>query len=291
MRSHTKAREASGLSRLSRLATRLQLFLYRRGWPARLGRRLGFQPRLRVTEHHVSLPSACREGRELVVAFASDFHAGVTTDPDLLRRACGALEQVKPDLLLLGGDFVSLEVAQIDWLAPLLGMVPAPLGRFAVLGNHDRWYGADHVSSRLRAAGIEVLVNQNRRLPPPFDRIWICGLDDCVTGNPDGMAALRGAEGTRIVLTHAPGGLLALSGERFELALCGHTHGGQIALPDGTPFRAAPGPLSRRYSRGRFQVETGGVLVVSVGLGCSTLPIRVNSDPEIIVCRLSSPPV
>ncbi len=234
------------------------------------------------------LPPDVLRGRELRAAFASDFHAGVTTDPDLLRRACQALELAKPDLLLLGGDFVALESAQIGWLAPLLGMIPAPLGRFAVLGNHDVWNGAAQVSSALQAAGIEVLVNRNRRLPPPFENLWICGLDDPLAGAPDGPASLAGAHGGRIVLMHSPAGLLSLDGARFDLALCGHTHGGQIAFATGAPVLAAPGPLCRRYNRGRFQVDTGGVLLVSVGLGCTTLPFRLNSDPEIIVCNLSS---
>ena len=275
-------------SALARLIDRLQRLLYRDGWPARVTRRLGYRSRLRVVEHQVSLPPATLGGQELTAAFASDFHAGVTTDPDLLRRACDALEAAKPDLLLLGGDFVALDSAQIEWLAPLLGRIPAPLGRFAVLGNHDIWNGADHVSSALEAAGVEVLVNRNRRLQPPFDRLWICGLDDPLTGAPDGPATLAGAVGSRIVLMHSPAGLLSLGGERFDLALCGHTHGGQIAFPTGAPLLAAPGRLSRRYNRGRFRIDTGGVLVVSVGLGCTTLPVRLNSDPEIILCRLSS---
>lgn len=226
----------------------------------------------------------------LTVAFASDFHAGITTDPDLLRRACNALEVAKPDVLLLGGDFVSLDARQIDWLAPLMGRIPAPLGRFAVLGNHDRWNGADYVSRSLEAVGIEVLNNRNRRLPPPFDHISICGLDDFLTGQPDAAAALAGAEGARIVLMHAPANLLDLEGEHFDLALCGHTHGGQIALSGGTPIHVALGPLSRDYNRGRFRMNHGGILVVSVGLGCTTLPIRLNSDPEIILCKIVPAP-
>jgi predicted MPP superfamily phosphohydrolase len=223
---------------------------------------------------------------ELTVAFASDFHAGLTTDPDLLRRACAAMEAVKPDLLLLGGDFVSLDARQIEWLAPLLGRINAPVGRFAVLGNHDRWNDAEHVRCALDASGIDVLVNENRRLPAPFQDLWVCGLDDYLTGEVDIAAALADAEGTRIVLMHAPDSLGDLTGERFALALCGHTHGGQIALPGGASLMSAPGPLSRVYNRGLFRLSQGGVLLVSVGVGCSTLPMRLNSDPEIIVCRL-----
>ena len=226
-----------------------------------------------------------RDAPPLRVAFASDFHAGPTTDPEILRRACEALRAVEPDLLLLGGDFVSLDVHQIDWLAPLLARVNAPLGRFAVLGNHDHWYGADHIVRTLEAEGIEMLTNRNRRLAAPFQDIWICGLDDFTLGSPDARAALEGADGSRIVLMHAPANLLSLQGERFDVAFCGHTHGGQLAWSGGTPIRAAPGPLSRVYNRGQFRMDHGGTLVVSVGLGCSTVPLRINAAPEIICCR------
>jgi uncharacterized protein len=154
-----------------------------------------------------------------------------------------------------------------------------------VLGNHDLWYGPAHIVRTLEAAGIEMLTNGNRRLPPPFHDIWVCGLDEFTLGTPDARAALRGADGARIVLMHAPANLLNLQGERFDVAFCGHTHGGQIALRGGTPIKGAPGPLSRVYNRGQFRMEHGGTLVVSVGLGCSTVPLRVNAAPEIICCR------
>jgi uncharacterized protein len=273
--------------RFWQLADRLQSLLYWNGWPARLTERLGLTPAVRTVEHLVGLSGDATGAPTLTLAFASDFHAGCTTDPKVLRRACELLELAKPDVLLLGGDFVSLDARHIDWLAPLLGQIPAPLGRFAVLGNHDHWNGAARVLRGLEAAGIEVLTNRNRRLPPPFQHIWICGLDDFLSGEPDAHAALAGADGARIVLMHAPANLLDLNGERFDLALCGHTHGGQIALPDGTPLHVAIGPLSRDYNRGRFRMAHGGTLVVSVGLGCSTLPLRLNSEPEIILCRIA----
>lgn len=271
-----------------RLADRVESLLYRNGWPARLSHLLGLHPPLRVVEHLIELSNETGDTPVLTIGFASDFHAGCTTDPDLLRRASAALEAAKPDLLLLGGDFVSPDARQIDWLAPLLGRIPAPLGRFAVLGNHDRWNGAGKVARGLEAAGIELLTNRNRRLPPPFQHIWVCGLDDFQSGRPDARSALAGAEGTRIVLMHAPANLLNLAAERFDLALCGHTHGGQIALPGGTPLYVAPGPLSRTYSRGRHRMDHGGSLIVSVGLGCTTLPFRLNSDPEVLLCRIST---
>jgi predicted MPP superfamily phosphohydrolase len=268
-----------------RLAEQIQLLLYRGACATRLSRRLGLASQLHVVELAVSPLNGARNFPPLTVAFASDFHAGPTTDPEILRRACDALRAVRPDLLLLGGDFVSLDVQQIDWLAPLLGSIDAPMGRFAVLGNHDLWYGAERIVRALEAAGIEMLINKNRRLAPPFQDIWLCGLDEFTMGMPDARSALRGADGARIVLMHAPANLLNLQGERFDVAFCGHTHGGQIAWRGGIPIKGAPGPLSRAYNRGQFRMDHGGTLVVSVGLGCSTVPVRINAAPEIICCR------
>lgn len=256
------------------------------GWPVRLVRGLGIRPGVVTVQHAVPLAGGWMRPGRLRVAFASDFHTGPTTDPAVLLAACSALRAADADLLLLGGDFVGLDAMGIDWLAPLLGSIPAPLGRFAVLGNHDRWTDPGYIARKLEAAGIQVLTNRNVRLPAPAEQIWICGLDDDCHGDPDGLAALNGADGARVVLMHSPSGLLELGNARFDLALCGHTHGGQIALPGGTPIFLPSGPLSRRYARGRFELGRGRTLIVSVGLGCSGLPLRTFASPEILTCDL-----
>jgi predicted MPP superfamily phosphohydrolase len=224
----------------------------------------------------------------LRLAYASDFHAGPATDPAVLRAACEELRAAAPDVLLLGGDFVTLVPTEIDWLARELGSIPAAHGRFAVLGNHDWWSDTPHIVRSLDGAGIQVLTNRNVRLAPPFDQVWICGMDDHWTGSPDAAAAMNGANGIRILLMHSPSGLLDLDGERFDLALCGHTHGGQLALPGGTPIVVPHGRFSRRYSRGRFQLEQDRTMIVSVGLGCVVLPLRVFAQPEIVICDLAT---
>jgi predicted MPP superfamily phosphohydrolase len=272
-------------SRIAHTASRLEALLYRGGWPVRLVRALGIRPRVTTLEHTV-LVNHPLAFPPLKLAYASDFHAGPTTDPAVLHAACAALRAAAPDVLLLGGDYVTLVRTEIDWLAPELGSIPAPFGRFAVLGNHDLWSDTGYIIDRLEAAGIRVLLNRNVRLAPPFNQVWICGLDDHWSGRPDSTAALSGAEGFRIVLMHAPSGLLDLGAERFDLALCGHTHGGQIALPGGIPVAVPQGRLSRRYARGRFGIGDGRTLIVSVGLGCVVLPLRLFADPEIIVCHL-----
>jgi predicted MPP superfamily phosphohydrolase len=276
---------ASNHSRIAHTASRLEALLYRGGWPVRLARALGIRPGVTTLRHTIQVVGGAIP--PLKLAYASDFHAGPTTDPAVLRAACAALRDAAPDVLLLGGDYVTLIRSEIEWLAPELGSIPARLGRFAVLGNHDRWSDTPYIVDRLESAGIRVLINTNVRLVPPFDRVWICGLDDHWSGRPDSAAALGGAEGFRIVLMHSPSGLLDLGSERFDLALCGHTHGGQLALPGGIPLVVPQGALSRRYTRGRFVIGDGGTLIVSVGLGCVVLPLRLFADPEIIVCQLA----
>jgi uncharacterized protein len=274
-------------TRWDRWTAGLERTLYRNGWPARLGRAMGMPLSARVSRHTIELPGGPPNSRPLRIAYASDFHAGSATDPALLAAACAALSDEQPDVLLLGGDFVGADAAAVDALSPLFRDIPAPLGRFAVLGNHDWWTSPGHILNALTTAGVDVLINRNVRLSPPFDRVWICGIDDHLGGTPDADAALADADGFRIVLMHSPSNLLDLGRRPFDLALCGHTHGGQIALPGGIPIVVPQGRLSRRYSRGRYDLDGGRVLIVSVGLGCSTVPFRAFAHPEILVCDVT----
>ena len=261
---------------------RIQAIIGGSGWPSRL---FGTPRAVVVTEHTITVAGWPADTPPLRIAFASDFHAGPTTHPSLWAGACQALEHARPDVLLLGGDFVALEAHHADALAERLGRITAPLGRYAVLGNHDYYAGPHYVAERLESAGIQMLTNRNVCLPNPHGHVWICGIDDWGYGEPDADAALAGAEGVRIVLMHNPSSLIDLGEERFDLALCGHVHGGQIALPGGRAIVVPHGPLSRRYSRGRFHTNAG-TLIVSRGIGAVGLPFRAFSTPEVVICDL-----
>ena len=222
----------------------------------------------------------------LRIKFASDFHAGPSTPKKTIDNALEQLARIEADVMLLGGDFVSLRAENARDLARRLADIPAPLGRYAVLGNHDHWSGGEVVTAYLEDAGITVLTNHHVRLKSPFEDVSICGLDDHTSGAPDANAAFAGAATTRIVLMHAPSNLLDVGDRAFAVAMCGHTHGGQIAMPGGTPLKVAHGPLSRRYNAGRFDLDDGRVLLVSRGIGCSTLPVRLNSPPAVMMCTI-----
>lgn len=273
---------------LARRCTEIALdATYADGWAARLAHRLGLHGRLEVSEDTVTLAS-WRGWEPLRVAFASDFHAGPTTDPRLLDDACHAIEAVRPELVLLGGDFVSYHGRHVDALTRRLACIEAPLGKYAVLGNHDLLADDEYLVERLEEAGIRVLVNESVRLPAPHDGLVLAGVDDPVQGEMDARRAFRdaGDADARLLLMHAPQGLLEMRDVPFDLALCGHTHGGQVALPNGFPLRM-PGPLiNRRYARGKFSLREGGTLLVSRGIGFSQLPIRLFAAPEIHLLTL-----
>ena len=269
-----------------RLADQVQRVLTPGDWPARLAVALGATTTVRTERYDVTLGEPLGHASELRLGFAADFHAGPTTSHEVLRGAARALEADGPDLLLLGGDFVSLRPEYVDRVVPLLARITAPLGRYAGLGNHDYWAGADRVALALRDAGIELLTNRCVALPEPFTNVSLCGLDDHGSGRPDADAALSGAGPVKLVVMHAPSGLIDLASRPFSLAVCGHTHGGQIALPGGRPMVVAHGALSRRYNQGRYDLAQGGTLLVSGGVGCTAIPVRINSPPAILSCTI-----
>ena len=256
-------------------------------WPARIAGWLPGAGEVAIERHDIQVPAPAVP-RPLRMAFASDFHAGPTTSPRVLDAALDRLIDARPDVLLLGGDFVSLRAADAGELIPRLGAIPAPLGRYAVLGNHDHDSDGPAVAAMLGAAGVEMLTNRNVPLPAPFTGISLCGLDDHTMGEPDAGAAFAGAASIRIVLMHAPSSLLDIGDRPFDVALCGHTHGGQIALPGGRQLLTACGPLSRRYSAGRYDLDGDRTLLVSRGVGCTALPIRWNAPAAIMACTIGA---
>jgi predicted MPP superfamily phosphohydrolase len=257
-----------------------------KGRLAGLSYRLGGLGRVRVTRQDVELGPERRLAQPLRIGFASDFHAGPTTHPGLFDDLLACIRAERPDVLLLGGDYVSFDAENVGALRTFLEGARAPLGTYAVIGNHDIWNGRGIVEDVLRASGVDVLVNRSAALPAPFGQVSVCGIDDPWTGNPSVDATFAGAGAVRIYLMHSPDGLFLLDRQRFDVGFAGHTHGGQIALPNGAPLFRPSGPSSRQYSYGRYELEDNGPLIVSCGVGCAGIPLRLNADPELLICTL-----
>ena len=262
--------------------------LYMGGWPAAITRVIGLQGELGIVEHTFKVLQPGRKAPPLRLVFVSDFHAGPTVDARMFRDVFAAVGDAEPDLLLLGGDFVSFHARYVDRLIEPLARIAPPLGKFAVLGNHDLLGDDAYIVRRLGDAGVVTLVNHNVRLAAPHDDIWVCGLDDWDEGEPDAREAFRGAEGTRILLAHQPDGLLVVGDHPFDLALFGHVHGGQFLRDNREPMIRHRGPISKLYMHGGLfhaGVKDAPVLV-SRGIGTSTLPARRHADPQVHICTL-----
>lgn len=224
----------------------------------------------------------------LRVAWLADLHHGPWIGAGSVQAWVDATLAEAPDLILLGGDLVDQrEGGSIDALVSELGRLRAPLGVRAVWGNHDhaRFRRIATFEARLRAAGIEVLVNRGE---PVREDVWLAGVDDLTNGAPDLDAALRGrpAGAACLLASHNPD-LLPTVPESVSLTLSGHTHGGQIVLPFiGPPITSSR--YGRRFASGWVHGPALGY--VSRGLGVGIVPIRVNCPAELTILELTPSP-
>jgi predicted MPP superfamily phosphohydrolase len=275
-------------TRLRGLVESAQSLAYAGDWPARLLGQVPAASRVRVLRHSFEmLPGRpAHEGqRRLRLAFISDLHLGPLTPMKLIEASFARLQEAQPDVLVMGGDYVSLEVTEAvaERLAALVGAFRAPL-KLAVLGNHDLWTRHELIEQALAAGGARVLLNESVRLPAPHHDVVIVGLDDPWTGQVDPDKAFAGADApVKIVLTHAPESVPLVEGRGVGLLMCGHTHGGQVAAPWGPIM--VEGRLSRRWPFGLHQVN-GMHLFVSRGVGYSDLPLRSFAPSDVAVIDL-----
>lgn len=264
-----------------------QSILFAGGWAARLAHTLRLQGQVTALRHEVVVDGAARLPRPLRIAFASDFHAGPLTDVRLLRKAFRSMQEFDPDLVLLGGDFVGLHARHIGGFVDELRCVSAPLGTYAVVGNHDLWKGEEVICQALEAAGVRVLRNTAVRLPSPFEDVVLGGLHDPVIGRPNAQTTFRGHQGVRIALMHSPEGIALLEGIDIAVTFTGHTHGGQVCLPGGRPLLLPSGCWKWKAGSNPIDGMPGG-MIVSRGVGVSTLPLRLSCPSEVVLCELKT---
>lgn len=227
-------------------------------------------------------------------------------DPERIRYIVEEANHLEPDLIVLLGDytsghlFVTGKVPACEWAEALAGL-KAPLGVFAVLGNHDWWEdeaaqlrGNGPTRSRLalEKVGVPVLENAALRLQKQGEAFWLAGLGDQLAFLSGGGADdLRGALRTVtdaapiILLAHEPD-VFPTVPDRVSLTLSGHTHGGQVHFFGYPPV--VPSEGARRFVYGHVAERKDPEsalrhLIVSGGLGCSKAPVRFGMPPEIVV--------
>lgn len=249
--------------------------------------------RLVVHEETITLPRWPSALNGLRVAAISDIHAGSPfIDADKLRLLVERTNATNPDAIVLLGDYMvrdtwhSTEV-EPEVICETIKHLRAPLGVYAVLGNHDWWYDRVRVRAAFEAQGIRVIDNDVVRLEKNGQAFWVVGIADAwsLTDDIAGTAKRIPAGEPAIALTHNPD-ILPRFPPAFQLTLAGHTHGGQVNLPL-LGRRIVPSMFGQRYAAGHIE-EEGKHMFVTTGVGTSVFPVRFRVPPEIALLTLLS---
>jgi len=241
-------------------------------------------PEITQTDIWLSRLSPAHDG--LKIAQLTDLHHSLFTPLEEIQRAVHIANHLRPDLVALTGDYVTLSPAYIWPVARALGKLRARLGVFAVLGNHDFRVDPEEISRALRAQRIRVLRNAHCALRSGSAKLWVVGVDDLWWDAADIRAALRSIppRDPKILLCHNPLGIHMAAAHGIDLMLSGHTHGGQVRLPMvGSVYGRSK--LGERFVEGWNRLH-GTQIYVSRGIGKVLVPLRLGCPAEITVLRL-----
>jgi uncharacterized protein len=271
--------------------------------------------RLETTRYTIS-PANWPRGLKLSIGVIADVHAGGPAMPlDRIEAIVNDTNALKPDIIVLLGDFAASykfktrKIAAEEWSA-VLGKLRAPLGVHAVLGNHDWWddltaqrNGKGPVIGRRmleKVGGIPVYENDAVRLSKNGKPFWLAGLGDqlaLLDGRRRGLRRFRGVDNLPatlakvtddapiILLAHEPDIFPQVEDPRVAVTLSGHTHGGKVRLLRYSPM--VPSRFGNRFAYGHVH-ENNRHMVVSGGLGCSILPVRIGVPPEIVMVDVAA---
>lgn len=227
------------------------------------------------------------------IAVLSDFHYDPYFSVHPLRSAISMVNDLRPELIVLAGDFVSTPLvgnaiaaaSAAEPCAQLLQQMKAPHGLWAVMGNHDCTTDPDRVTGALRNRSIQVLSNQSAPIEHNGGRFWLAGVDDVLCGGADLPATLHDvpADEASVLLAHEPDYADYVAHFPVDLQISGHSHGGQVRAPlVGPIFLPA---LAKKYIWGLYKIG-GLTLYTNPGLGTVAIPVRLNCPPEITLITL-----
>ncbi len=247
------------------------------------------EPNRLVVHYETIVVSSPRpDSRPIRIAAIGDIHAGSPfISSTKLKRIVALTNSQQPDLIVLLGDYMVRDTfyqthVEPEITAGVLKDLHAPLGVFAVIGNHDSWYDAGRVRRAFETVGISVLENDVRELHFGDRSLWLIGLADAQTNRHDihGTMARVPPGASTILLMHHPDTFLELPAA-VKLTLAAHTHGGQVNLPY-LGRRIVPSSYGQRYAAGIVR-EDGKTMFVTTGVGTSIIPVRFRVPPEIAV--------
>ena len=248
--------------------------------------------RVEVKEYTFSSPDvpAAFDGTRIVLL--TDVHRSFYFSERRLAGLVDRTNALKPDLVVLGGDYVyGSKILEIEAFAQF-ARLSAPLGTFAVLGNHDYAHPGGDINDpksaieAARQAGIPALDNDGVWIERSGQRFRLGGVSDLAQGHPNVALALDGAGANDLVLlaSHQPDFAEQIRPGAVDLVLSGHTHGGQIT------FFGLWAPLSasaygQKYRTGMIS-DGATTVIVSNGVGTILPPLRFFARPQIVVVTL-----
>ena len=256
----------------------------------------GIEPEwIESTKISLQLPRLPSEFHGYRLVQISDLHADDWMTPQRLSEVVRLVNEQRPDLISITGDFVTSESSipgpLRDFYADLskvLGALESKDGTVATLGNHDHWTGAEQIRTVIREGGVTDISNRLRTLRRDGSELHVAGVDDVMEGKDrlDTVLDELPASGAAILLAHEPdfADASAATG-RFDLQLSGHSHGGQVRLPLlGPPILPT---LARKYPAGSYKIG-GMFLHTNRGIGMLAPRVRFNCRPEITIFTLQS---
>lgn len=261
------------------------------------GRREANHPQLDRVE--IFLPQLPDVFDGYTIAQLTDFHYDPIFTHIPIAEGVRMVNALRPNLIVLTGDFAtaplmgglhrSVKVPGLEACAELLRDLQAENGVFGVLGNHDEYYSHTRMIGALKAVEIRILRNEAIPIERQQRRLWLAGISDIVSGEPDLNRTLHAipAGETTALLCHEPDFADTAAKYPVDIQLSGHSHGGQVVLPlAGAMYLPI---LARKYPRGLRHLGKL-TLYTSRGIGTVRVPVRLHCPPEVTLITLRAGP-
>ena len=232
------------------------------------------------------------------VAHITDIHAGPLISFESIAMTVSMANALRPDLIVLTGDYINNNPAYVDGCLSLLDELNAPSGVFGVYGNHDYYTGIDSVREGFSKTHIFMLGHSRNRAKGLEGVFNIIGVDDPVSGwatdaqfqDLTEISRLVAPQEFNLLLSHRPGIFKASEDWNVQLTLAGHTHGGQVILPIAGKRGLSLAGLVMTYTHGlyRSKKDPEARMYVSRGIGTIIAPVRLFCKPEIVEVTLTA---
>ena len=247
-----------------------------------------------LTVHYENIKNSCinEERDELKILQFSDMHISKYFDEKDIKKVVEKINEEKPDVVFFTGDLIdeysSYEKKdRINEIWEELSLINAPLGKYAVYGNHDYGGGAEYVYKNIMENSGFVLL-KNEKITLKDYNINIIGMDDSIFGEieKEKIIGFLDEDSYNIVLSHEPDVVDSMLEYNIDLFISGHSHGGQVNLP---VIKFLP-PLRQKYTGGMYTFNNfrQTMLYVNIGLGTSKIPLRFMAPPELTVLTINN---